>query len=205
MPKIVDRREKRNQILQAALNVFSSKGFDNSKMADIARQAGIGKGTIYEYFKSKKEVFSELFLFLFRDFDREFERRLTGVSDPVEKLRLIVRIYFVDFIEQYGDFVKIVIEFWTAEIRSENNWQVQDLNLAAIYDHYTRLIAEVIEDGVRQKRFRPVDARRYAAMLLGLFDGMYLQLFLNVNRTSPEDMAQSILELFLNALTNTKK
>jgi AcrR family transcriptional regulator len=53
--------DKREVIIQSALAVFVEKGFYNAKISDIAEKAGIGKGTIYEYFASKKEIFEEAF------------------------------------------------------------------------------------------------------------------------------------------------
>lgn len=50
-------KTKENDILSAAIEVFHEKGFSNTSIQDIANRAGIGKGTIYEYFKSKEELF----------------------------------------------------------------------------------------------------------------------------------------------------
>ncbi len=54
-------RARKRQILKAAINVFSTKGYGESTMADIAREAGIGVGTIYNYYKNKHELFISLF------------------------------------------------------------------------------------------------------------------------------------------------
>ncbi|TLM97504.1 helix-turn-helix transcriptional regulator, partial [bacterium] len=53
--------EKRVQIIKAAIKVFSEKGFHDAKVEDIAQQADVGKGTVYEYFSSKTELFQEMF------------------------------------------------------------------------------------------------------------------------------------------------
>ncbi|HAU32409.1 MAG: Transcriptional regulator [Desulfotomaculum sp. 46_296] len=50
-------KNKEEVILSAALTVFIEKGFSNSSIKDIANTAGVGKGTIYEYFKNKNELF----------------------------------------------------------------------------------------------------------------------------------------------------
>lgn len=52
---------KRNKILDAAFKLFSDEGYENTKIADIAIEAGIGKGTVYEYFKSKDSLFVQVF------------------------------------------------------------------------------------------------------------------------------------------------
>ena len=55
---ISDRKaERQASIILAAHEVFSSKGFHQAKMEEIAKKAGVGKGTLYEYFKSKRELF----------------------------------------------------------------------------------------------------------------------------------------------------
>ena len=61
MPKIVDREEKRDSLVKAAASVFASQGFSRARIADIAEAADVGKGTIYEYFDSKEELFLAVF------------------------------------------------------------------------------------------------------------------------------------------------
>jgi AcrR family transcriptional regulator len=54
------REERRREILEAAGRVFYQQGYDRAKMEDIAKEAGLGKGTLYEYFVSKKHLFEEM-------------------------------------------------------------------------------------------------------------------------------------------------
>jgi TetR/AcrR family fatty acid metabolism transcriptional regulator len=54
-------RSKREMILEAAYDLFLNKGYWETKIIDIAEKAGIGKGTVYEYFESKDDIFFELF------------------------------------------------------------------------------------------------------------------------------------------------
>ena len=60
-PKSVDKEAKKRQILEAAIAVFARKGVGNTRIAEIAAEAGTGKGTIYEYFRSKEQLFQEAF------------------------------------------------------------------------------------------------------------------------------------------------
>ncbi len=60
------RREKkkkiaREKILKAALDIFEHKGFEKASISEIAEQADLGVGTVYNYFKSKDEIFIETF------------------------------------------------------------------------------------------------------------------------------------------------
>lgn len=56
---MAEKNQKRSDILAAARILFREKGFHNAKMDDIAQRAGVGKGTLYEYFKNKQEIFDE--------------------------------------------------------------------------------------------------------------------------------------------------
>src|SRR5678815_1162048 len=80
--------DKREAILRAATSVFAHNGYFNSKVADIAREAGVADGTVYLYFKSKEDILHSIF-------DRSVEEALDAarkqiehVKDPREKLRL---------------------------------------------------------------------------------------------------------------------
>ena len=62
MPKVVPEYKEiaRNKIIQAAIKIFSQKGFHKSTMDEIAREVGVSKGTLYTYFKSKEEILKEI-------------------------------------------------------------------------------------------------------------------------------------------------
>lgn len=56
---MAEKNQKKNEILRSANTLFKNKGFHNTKMEEIATNAGVGKGTLYEYFKSKQDIFDE--------------------------------------------------------------------------------------------------------------------------------------------------
>src|SRR6187431_1963475 len=85
--------DKREAILRAATSVFAHNGYFNSKVADIAREAGVADGTVYLYFKSKEDILHSIF-------DRSVEKALgdartqiEALSDPKEKLRRIALLH----------------------------------------------------------------------------------------------------------------
>ena len=57
------KEERRIQIVKAASRVFYLKGFEGTKIEDVAKEAGIGKGTVYEYFESKRQLFEEMVIY----------------------------------------------------------------------------------------------------------------------------------------------
>src|ERR1700704_6952388 len=81
--------DKRGAILRAAIRVFANNGYFNSKVADIAREAGVADGTVYLYFKSKEEILHSIFDRSMEEAIADGRKRLAGVSDPRAKLRPI--------------------------------------------------------------------------------------------------------------------
>lgn len=174
-PKIVDREAKKKQIAQAAMSVFARLGIDNAKMADIATAAGIGKGTIYEYFRSKDEVFAAAFELFQEEMDAEIGRRIWGVADPEEKLRVLVGTFVDIILKHHTDFVEIMLEFWAEGIRRGH----EVLDMKSMYEKYRQYIAAFLEEGVEKGAFRPLDAALVASTILGALDGLMLQWFLD--------------------------
>lgn len=69
--------QKRQDILNSAMELFKEKGFHNTRMEEIALKAGVGKGTLYEYFTSKQEIFDETCI-----------EKVTGIKDKIEEISL---------------------------------------------------------------------------------------------------------------------
>src|SRR3954453_9244473 len=85
--------DKREAIMRAATSVFAHNGYFNSKVADIAREAGVADGTVYLYYKSKEDILHSIF-------DRSVEEALDAarkmiehVTDPREKRRQMATLH----------------------------------------------------------------------------------------------------------------
>src|ERR687894_1727990 len=79
--------DKREAILRAATKVFARRGYFNSKVADVAKEAGIADGTVYLYFKSKDEILHSFFDRAMEDFIAEGKKQLAEIEGTEEKLR----------------------------------------------------------------------------------------------------------------------
>src|SRR6186997_3464229 len=85
--------DKRSAILRAAIGVFARCGYFNSKVADIAREAGVADGTVYLYFKSKEEILHSIFD---RSVDEALDaarKQIALLVDPREKLRQLALLH----------------------------------------------------------------------------------------------------------------
>ena len=144
MPPAGDKREA---ILRAAISVFAHNGYFNSKVADIAREAGVADGTVYLYFKSKEDILHSIF-------DRSVEEALDAarkqvkqVSDPKEKLRQIALLH----LERLGADRDLAVVF-QVELRGSTKF-MEEFS-AAGFAEYLALIRSTFEEGQRAGIFR---------------------------------------------------
>src|SRR6195256_4121808 len=85
--------DKRSAILRAAISVFANNGYFNSKVADIARAAGVADGTVYLYFKSKEEILHSIFDQNMAEALAADRKLIAKLRDPREKLRRIATLH----------------------------------------------------------------------------------------------------------------
>lgn len=126
MPKISEEKKKQRQteILKTALNLFSQKGYYATSVDDITREAGISKGLIYTYFKSKEEIFFELAEHWneFADrpsFEDTLHQAVTEDMTLTEKLLCVWDETVKEWTAENLDFARIKFEFWLEASRNE--------------------------------------------------------------------------------------
>lgn len=182
--------DKREAILRAAIKVFASKGYFNSKVADIAGEAGIADGTVYLYFKSKDEILHSIFDRAMADFIAEGRRELAAIEGPEEKLTRIAELH----LEKLGADRDMAVVF-QVELRGSTKF-MQDFSEAG-FAEYLDIIRQTITDGQRLGVFRddikPVVA---AKILYGALDEMVTNWVLSKKSYPLPPMAGEVLKLF---------
>ncbi len=188
-PQVADKREA---ILRAATQTFARNGYFNSKVADIARAAGVADGTVYLYFKSKEEILHSIFDRSVEAAIAECRQQLADVSDPREKLRRIASLH----LERLGADRDLAIVF-QVELRGSTKF-MEEFSAAGLAE-YLRLIREVFEEGQRAGLFRPdLNATVVAKILFGALDEMATNWILSKRRYKLAPMSEPVLDIFLN-------
>ena len=173
MPKIVDREEKKARILEAAIKVFARKGLSKTTISDIAAEADIGKGTVYEYFKSKDEVFSASFIFFMDKVEIILSKRLYRIHDPLKKLSAVFTAWADILDSEYVEYMEIVLDFWAEGIRTKDEFVTVDL--MNYYLEFRQTIQSLLDECVTSRRIKPVDTNVVASLIIGGLDGLLLQ------------------------------
>jgi len=161
------REERRRQILEAALAVFSRKGFHAANVSDVAAEAGVSQGTIYWYFESKEELLNAALLAFFVDFGVESFRAVEGCETAEEKLRCLGRS-MEGFSETAEGLFTLFLSYWSSSDKRDEVAQMW----AELLAEYKDLVVGIIEEGVRSGEFRPLDADSLVWAILGAYDGL---------------------------------
>ena len=189
--------DKREAILRAAIKVFAGKGYFNSKVSDIAGEAGIADGTVYLYFKSKDEILHSIFDRAMAEFIAEGRKELALITVPTEKLRRIAELH----LERLGADRDMAIVF-QVELRGSTKF-MQEFS-AAGFGEYLDIIRQTIEDGQRSGDFRgdikPIVA---AKILYGGLDEMVTNWVLSEKSYPLTPMAGEVLKIFFGGLLTT--
>ena len=186
--------DKREAILRAATKVFAGKGYFNSKVADIAAEAGIADGTVYLYFKSKDEILHSIFDRAMADFIAEGRRELATIDGPVARLTRIAELH----LEKLGADRDMAIVF-QVELRGSTKF-MEEFS-AAGFAEYLALIRSTFEEGQQAGVFRAdLNAKVVAKILFGALDEMATNWILSKRRYKLAPMADQVLDIFLNGV-----
>jgi AcrR family transcriptional regulator len=161
------REERRRQILEAALAVFTQKGFHTANVSDVAAEAGVSQGTIYWYFDSKDELFAAALLSFFEGFGQGTTAALAHCQTATDKLRALA-LSLVGFADEVGGLFMRVLEFWAASPdRHEPAAMWVDLLV-----QYKDVVVAIVKEGVQNGEFQPVDAESLVWAIMAAYDGL---------------------------------
>jgi AcrR family transcriptional regulator len=189
-PNVSD--ERKVQILNAAEDVFTKKGFDEARMDDIAEETGLSKGTLYLYFKSKDDL---IIAILDRLFQREFKQlenlNQDGLSatDAMWKLTDMITKDILGLIR----LIPIVYEFLALAFRNKYVQQA----LKKYINRYLGILIPIIQRGIDSGEFRQVDAREVAIAGSAIIEGTLLLWAYDKTLVEPEVHIRSGIKLLL--------
>ncbi|MCK5254567.1 MAG: helix-turn-helix transcriptional regulator [Deltaproteobacteria bacterium] len=195
-------RTRREEILKAAESVFAQKGFHNSTVAEIAKESEFAIGTIYQFFKNKEELYYimmiEKFDLLYSTLSKEVGRN----TKCFEKLNCLVGVVLA-FIEQNVDFFKIFT--WELNVLNSNmNHNLKD-QLITKHFAYSKLIGDVIKEGLQEGVLKEGNADDLSTALLGMMNIFSFNWIYNQQQDSLRTKAPIIVDLFLNGATRTNQ
>jgi AcrR family transcriptional regulator len=194
-PRPSVRDERRRQILQAALKVFARLGLDQARMDDIVTEAGLSKGALYWYFKSKDEIIIAILDSLFGREVAELEALLAAEGSARQRLLAFVDHALAD-LKATTRLAPVLYEFYALAFRNKTVRKA----LQADWRRYRAIAAPLIQQGIDRGEFRPIDAGQAANTLAALLEGTLWLWVIDPASVDLTQQMQASFRLFLDGL-----
>ena len=199
----LSRREReklaqRQEILAAALGLFSKKGYGNVSMQEIAENAEFAIGTLYKFFRSKEDLYRALVLEQTDVFHSGIESAFASSDDEIEQLR--------NYLKFKGDAFRAniaMIRIYFSEIQGSchNVLAGLDQEMLSKHEETLRKLAAIFEKGMRRGRFHNVAEPYYLAVAIEGVTFAFLRLWMNYPNGHPVlDNPDTILNIFFKGL-----
>ena len=205
MPKVSEqyKEEKRALVLQSAMSCFAQKGYAATSIDDIVKTAKMSKGAIYNYFKSKEEIFLTILDARMSDMENALDEMFAGVTTATEKVSRLIRNYIrLPNAPEARMWVLIQLEFELYVTRHQELRFIPEKSEAFLQEIYGRIIREGIESG----EFHPDLNHKAATHLFWMIrDGIAVHMSLMFREGLPyEPFLEGAESMLLSFLKNNK-
>src|SRR5215467_7700928 len=173
--------QRREELIKATYYEVAEKGYSAVTLQDIAKRAGVSKGSTLYYFATKEDLFLGALEWMVEQVNIRHGEAIAKVEDPIEKVKALIGNILANaqesrqFFLAYSDFVSI----------GTRNKRFHDLN-AKFYDGCCNHNREIISAGVQAGVFRQLNVEEASVMMRALVDGLMLQWFFSSEGTFDE-------------------
>ena len=190
----LDRIDRRDALLRAAIDTFAARGFFAAQVADVARAAGVAAGTVYLYFRSKDDLLISIFERTMKEAIADGRQSVGALTDPVERLREIARLH----LGRLGRDRALAVVF---QVELRQSTKFMERFSSTQLREYLGIIRNVIADGQQQGVFRAAISPTLAAKLFfGALDEMATNWILSRRKYSLVAEVDAIGDLFIGGL-----
>jgi AcrR family transcriptional regulator len=187
---------RRDQILHAAAELFSRRGYHGTSIRDIAAATGILPGSLYAHIRSKEDLLYDIVLGAAGQFLTGVEMAAGGPWPPEEKLRVAMRAH-IDVVANAREEARVFLEEWTALDEPRRS------EVKALRDRYEELWDRIIREGIESGHLREVEPT--VARLLVLSAANWTHTWYDPEgRLSPREIADRFTDLLLEGLGTGK-
>jgi AcrR family transcriptional regulator len=185
-----EQERRRKEIFDASVHLFLDKGFNETTMREIAQAAGVGKSTLYDYFKSKDEILVSYFENEIEIMTERAQEIVAQDLDVPKKLRKIMQMHLAYLVDNKNLYLKLTVEAQRLSLGSQQ--QIQSKRYG-----YQDMIRTLVEEGIRQEEFRPVNPLFAARSIITLLS---LAVFTSRPTGTPEEMMEDAIAIFFTGI-----
>lgn len=166
--------DRREQIIAAAELVFDAEGYGAATMAAVAAQAGVAKGSLYNYFGSKRDLFTQVCVATLAGGRTELERLVDEPIPAVTKIQRIIDSWF-QRLEDYKRLGRLILEFWATAARQKRRGELTAAveNLASQGEDQVQAI---VRQGIASGEFAAdIQAEVFGSLFTSLLRGIIVE------------------------------
>lgn len=185
-----EQAKRRHEIFHQVVNIFLKKGFQETSMREIAEAAGLGKSTLYDYFRTKDEILIYFFEDQLDDMAADAQKIAMQNLPADKRLRQVMEAYLENLQANKSLFMKLTAE--SQRLKPESQKQIQASRHA-----YQDMIRALIDEGIREGVFRKVNSLLAARLLLSTMTPViYGSRFTG----TPQEMLKETLDIFFKGI-----
>jgi len=190
------KTKRKEDIFAAALLCFTERGYAETSISSIAQRAGISKGGIFHYFKTKRELFLELFLHRVKQFSEQLRSSFQQASGPDDRLKILMH-ETGQLLEKNEAFYRFCLEFLSMGARDHEIRKV----MTDFYADTLEIFQLIVNEGIDTGRFQPIDAKKVARILYFVVMGAFFTFFSVNPDFDLSDQASFQADFMLKAIT----
>lgn len=167
MAKPINKETKRKEIALACKNILLKKGIKNITVSELAKAAGIGKGTVYEYFNNKEDVVFEIVNSFIDEYNKDLLKRIEKAKNTLEKFLIFFEFFYEDseFINHYKEFLAI----------SLTNPSKEMLKFKTKTKKFYYLVLEnILKEGIKNKELKQ-NAVKFKKIIYNMAIGLFIE------------------------------
>jgi len=187
-------KDRHQEILDAAARVITERGLAETRISDIAEQAGVSPGLILYYFESKDRLLAEALTFANDQFYLRTSREIRRMPSAIDQLRRLVDLSVPGYLPEYGrlDEWALWIEVWVRALRDVEMAKDREV----LDERWRSQIADIIRNGRSSGEFTSSeDVDELAMRLASLIDGLAIQVVMNDSKVTPERMHRACMQV----------
>jgi AcrR family transcriptional regulator len=173
MPKIVDYEKRKYEVAEKAMRVFVKRGYHKTKLSHIAKANGIGRTTLYKYFKNKDEIFNFAISNTIRGLEKDYKNIVQSLDlNAVEKIKTIISNVLHDY-EKKRDISLILVDLWI-RMRIEKCDEIDEL-YRQVFDLQSAF-EEILCAGIKSGEIKQINSKSMSRILISLLISIIVQI-----------------------------
>jgi len=191
---------RRAEILAAAAAVFDANGYAATTMDAVAARAGVAKGSLYNYFPSKHDLFTQVFTAGVAEDELDVDALLSRPATAGEKVDAYID-YWASRLDHYKRIGGLILEFWANIARDRRKGELAGL-FQEMYRRWRDQLAGIVREGVDSGEFRAgLDSDAAARLIMSVMDGLTIHVIMDISPVIDEALLAALKRGLLASLT----